>query len=152
MKVLSDPGSPSCVLTNAEFLSFARRAAVRDKEVRNKIFSSAAGPDRAHAAAVQTLPRDPAAKITAAVVRYIRASPAGGQSVGACVRVRQKLREDFAGVIDFTEEEIVQICNMRAGHSDVLERIMPQEKVLLLSQETWDAVLGVIDECLEPRV
>lgn len=151
MKILSDVGDPKCVLTNAEFARFAARTALSDAAAVECVRAAGGGADGAYADAVVPLALGEARRVTDAVLRWVRASPAGGQSVGACCRLRDRLKEEFGGVLEFSEEEIVQICNMRAGHTDILEIIMPKEKVEILSQETWDAVLGVINETLEPR-
>lgn len=132
MKIVSDVGDPAAVVTNAEVAAFlsekAAAAAARDAEAR-----------AAHGGAMAAVARR--------VLAHVRASPAGGQSVGACATLRARLAPFALG-----NEEFVQICNLRADTDDLLERVLRADTLARLTDEQWGDMLYIINDTLEPRV
>jgi hypothetical protein len=133
MKIVSDVGDPAAVVTNAEVAAFFREKKMAG---RPKLVPDAPPPSLGH------MP-----KLTDLVLRYIKASPAGAQSVAACCALREKLKP-----YGLSNEEFVQICNLRADHDDLLERVLRQETLDRLTDEQWGDVLYIINDTLEPRV
>lgn len=133
MKIVSDVGDPAAVVTNAEVAAFlsekaAAAAAARGDAARD-----------AHGGAM--------AALAGRVLAHVRASPAGGQSVGACAALRARLAP-----FGLANEEFVQICNLRADTDDLLERVLRAETLARLSDEQWGDMLYIINDTLEPRV
>lgn len=133
MKIVSDVGDPTAVVTNAEVAAFYRE---KKRAPRPRMSVDAPPPSLGH------MPM-----ITDLILTYIKASPAGEQTVESCVALREKLRP-----FKLSNEEFVQICNLRADHDDLLERVLRPETLDRLTDEQWGDLLYLINDTLEARV
>lgn len=131
MKIVSDVGDPEAVVTNAEVAAFLEE---KDR-TRPKKLHDGGNIDRGKAALVSKL-----------ALKFIKASPAGTQTVDSVVLLRDKLAK-----FGLREEEFCQICNLRADVDDLLERCLTTETAGRLSDEQWEEIKSIIHTTLEPR-
>lgn len=132
MKVLSSSDDPESVVTNAEVLEF-----LKEKRLKNRAYLPDGGG---------LIERGQTALICRLVEKYIRASPAGTQTVGSVMQLRDKVH-DFG----LAAEEFVQIVNMRADTDATLETMLREETAERLTDDQWEELRHLIDSTLEPR-
>jgi hypothetical protein len=131
MKILPDSYDEHAIVTNAEVAAF-----VLEKRLHKMSHLVGGGViDRGEAPALARL-----------VLRHIKASPAGLQSVEAVARLR-------AALLPFriSESEFAQIVNLRADTDATLEMVLTAETAARLSDHEWTEMRTLINETLEQR-
>lgn len=132
MKILSDIGDPSCIVTNAEVCAFLEE---------KRLHEDAVLPHNG-----EKIDRGQAPLLARQVRSYIKASPAGNQSVDSVSRLRSQL--DSFGL---SNEEFVEIVNLRADNDTVLEAVVRNATAERLTDDQWNEMRDLIHEALEPR-
>lgn len=132
MKILSDISDPSCVVTNAEVREF-----LEEKRLHEKIVLPNDG---------RYIDRGSAPVLAKRLWSYLKASPAGDQTVDSVAHLRVLLEQ-----FQLSNDEFVQIVNLRADNDTVLEAVLSSDTAQRLTDDEWNQMRGLINDTLEER-